>query len=119
MKKSRRLLKNHRVGRKHKFNISITSRIWGLGFIALSVLIILWSMVVGTVADSDKALPTSPAEGFRVQLHLTEEGRKVVRCAAIFDFPAAKVWKVVTNYGKFHEVFPHLSDVLALLFVMI
>ena len=75
----------------------------------LALLTALWAR--GTVADSVAVNPTAAAEGVVTQLHLTPEGRRVVRCATIIERPMAEVWKVVTDYAGFERVFPTVRGV--------
>jgi carbon monoxide dehydrogenase subunit G len=65
----------------------------------------------GTLAGTAERNPASPAEGVLTQLLLTPEGRKVVRCAAVFAQPPATVWKAVTDYAGFERIFPTVKAV--------
>jgi uncharacterized protein YndB with AHSA1/START domain len=79
-----------------------------LGLLALAVLVLV---VRGTWADTVVKNPASSADGSVSQLYQSPDGRKQVRCARILDFPAAAVWKVVTDYNHFGEIFPYERDV--------
>ena len=83
--------------------------------IAIAMLIVLAGGIWlrGTAASAEEKNPTSSAEGVLTQLYLTQDGRKVVRCAAIVDRPVEEVWKAVTDYGNFGRMFPMLRDVRA------
>jgi carbon monoxide dehydrogenase subunit G len=78
-------------------------------FLGIIVLLIAAAAVRGTWADSAPKNPASSAEGIVTQLY-SSEGHKEVRCAMVVDRPAADVWKTVTDYEHFSEIFPLLKS---------
>jgi len=78
--------------------------------LALVALLVVWAVVRGTWADDRPRDPTSSADGVICRLYRTPEGRTVVRCAAVLDFPAEQVWATVTDYDHFAEIFPTLES---------
>jgi hypothetical protein len=77
----------------------------------LVLLAVLVLVVRGTWADTVPKDPTSSAEGAMSQLYQSPDGRKQVRCARVLDFPATAVWKVVTDYNHFGDIFPYERSV--------
>lgn len=71
---------------------------------------LLWAYVRGTWADSAARDPAGPDDGVVVQLLRTADGHTTVRCAAVVDRPAEKVWAVVTDYDHYGEIFPTLAS---------
>jgi hypothetical protein len=78
-----------------------------LGLIAL---LVVGAYVRGTWADTTPRDPVSVEDGIICQLYQTPEGHKPVRCAVLLDHPIDKVWKVLSNYSEWHEVFPTLAS---------
>jgi uncharacterized membrane protein len=71
---------------------------------------LLWAYVRGTWADTVPHDPKSSAEGVVCQLYRTPEGHTPVRCAAVIDRPLDDVWKVVTDYEHYGDIFPTLRS---------
>lgn len=78
-------------------------------FLCLLALLIVGAAIRGTWADAAPKNPSSSADGIVTQLYSTD-GRKQVRCAMVVDRPAEEIWKAVTNYDHFTEIFPLLSS---------
>src|SRR5262245_57605221 len=78
--------------------------------LALMVFLVLGLVVRGTWADKRPEVPMSSADGIRTQLLQTADGRKHVRVATVVDFPMEEVWKVVTDYEHFPEIFPYVKS---------
>src|SRR5262245_48415515 len=72
-----------------------------------------WAFVRGTWADNVPKDPATPADGVVCHLYQPPGGPKQVRCALVLDYPAEEVWKVVTDYERFGEIFPTLKSVEA------
>jgi hypothetical protein len=75
--------------------------------LAVLTIVAIGAIIRGTWADTNAKNPTSSAEGSLIQLYRTPDGRKVVRCARVLDYPAEAVWAVVTDYNHFGDIFPH------------
>ncbi len=80
--------------------------------VAIAVLILLFGAlwIRGTVASAEVKNPASSHQGVLTQLYLAENGRKVVRCAAVLDHPVEEVWKAVTDYAAFDRIFPTVRE---------
>ena len=65
----------------------------------------LTAVARGTWASPEPVDPATAADGVRTQLFLDSDGRKKVRCSAVLDYPAERVWAVVTDYPRFPQVF--------------
>jgi uncharacterized protein YndB with AHSA1/START domain len=79
----------------------------------LALLLMLAAYIRGTWADTAPRNPTSPADGVVCQLLQTPDGAKQVRCAAVLDAAPESVWRVVTDYEHFPEVFPTIATATA------
>ncbi|MFM7165721.1 MAG: SRPBCC family protein [Planctomycetaceae bacterium] len=77
------------------------------GIVALLLLLMTWLSIRGEWADTEPQNPMTSSEGAITQLFLAPSG-KVVRSAVVIDFPRDEVWKVVTDYERFSEIFPHV-----------
>lgn len=73
---------------------------------AAALLLLLAFLVRGTWSTSEARNPASSAEGVVTQLFRTPDGRKQVRCARVVDRPAAELWRALTDYDRFPELFP-------------
>jgi uncharacterized protein YndB with AHSA1/START domain len=71
--------------------------------------LLLWGIIRGNWTDSEARNPASAADGVVTQLLRNAEGRKQIRAAVIVSAPPDRVWKVVTDYDHFSEVFPTVS----------
>ena len=76
-------------------------------FLCLLVLVLIAAAVRGTWADASPNNPASAADGIATQLY-NADGHKMVRCAMIVDRSPEEVWKVVTDYDHFTQIFPLL-----------
>ncbi len=74
-------------------------------------LLLLGAYVRGTWADTTPKDPTSSADGVVCHLYRTPDGHTPVRCAVLLDHPIDRVWKVVTDYDHYGEIFPTLATV--------
>src|SRR5262245_17386922 len=81
---------------------------WLIPGVILGALLVLlvWAFIRGTWADTTPRDPASPADGIITQLIKTPEGHKPVRCAVLLDHPLDEVWKAVTDYEHYGEIFP-------------
>jgi uncharacterized protein YndB with AHSA1/START domain len=77
-------------------------------FISLFALLLIVLTIRGTWADQNVRNPASSAEGTITQLYLLPDGHKQVRCAVMLDCPLQEVWKTLTDYEHFRDVFPFL-----------
>jgi ribosome-associated toxin RatA of RatAB toxin-antitoxin module len=78
-------------------------------FISAAVLLMIVAVIRGNWTDAEPRNPSSPADSVVAQILRTAEGRKQIRCAAIVASSPEQVWKVVTDYDHFSEIFPHIS----------
>src|SRR5712671_577648 len=78
-------------------------------FIGVVMALLLWETVRGNWTDPQARNPSSAADGVVTQLIRTPEGRKQIRAAVIVSAPPERVWKVVTDYNHFSDVFPNLA----------
>ncbi len=76
--------------------------------IGVVVALLLWGIVRGNWTDAESRNP-SAAGGVVSQLLRTAEGRKQIRAAVIVSAPPERVWKVVTDYNHFSDVFPNIG----------
>lgn len=72
---------------------------------ALCLAFLIFLIVRGSWADSNARIPTTAEQGAISQLYLNPNGQKQIRCAAVLNYPASKVWAVVTDYAHFGEIF--------------
>ncbi len=72
---------------------------------ALVLLIIVGVAIRGVWAETIIHNPTTSSEGIIRQLYQAPDGHKEVRCAEVFDYPADKVWDVITDYKHFQDIF--------------
>jgi hypothetical protein len=73
------------------------------------VALLLWGIVRGNWTDAQARNPSSAAEGAITQILRTTEGRKQLHAAIVVAARPERVWKAVTNYDHFSEIFPHIS----------
>src|SRR5437879_12511182 len=78
-------------------------------FIGVVAVLLLWGIIRGNWTDAEKRNPSSPADGVMIQLLRDTAGRKQTRAAVIVSAFPERVWKVVTNYDHFSDVFPTLG----------
>jgi carbon monoxide dehydrogenase subunit G len=76
--------------------------------LALLLVLTAWCWLYGSWADDEPRNPAHSGEGSRCQLLRTADGHIEVRCARVFDRPPEEVWRVVTDYDHFAEIFPHV-----------
>ncbi|MBI4862938.1 MAG: SRPBCC family protein [Candidatus Riflebacteria bacterium] len=84
-----------------------------IGLTLLMVFFMVRAFVMGTFATREPANPLTSAQGAVRQLLETDDGRKLVRVAALVDEPLDKVWQLVTDYERFEQIFPNLESVKA------
>lgn len=77
-------------------------------FIALVAGLLAWGVVRGSSTDAQPVNPPA-AGGVTTQLLRTSNGQIHIRAAVIVAAPPASVWKVVTDYDHFSDVFPNIS----------
>ena len=80
-----------------------------LVFIAGVSAFLIWGIVRGNWSDTQPRNPSSTADGVMAQLLRTAEGRKQIHASVIVSAPPERVWKVVTDYDHFSEVFPNIG----------
>jgi uncharacterized protein YndB with AHSA1/START domain len=72
--------------------------------------LLVWPAVRGNWTDPAPRNPGSANDGVVSQLIRTSDGHKEIRCAAIVEAPAERVWGTVTDYDHFAEVFPNIAE---------
>ncbi|MBI3272692.1 MAG: SRPBCC family protein [Planctomycetes bacterium] len=77
--------------------------LWSIALTMAALALALW--VRGTWADRAEENPATAAEGTRTQLFRGEDGRVVVRSAAVLDAASDEVWRILTDYARFPETF--------------
>src|SRR5215470_11648196 len=77
-------------------------------FISVAVLLLIVGTIRGNWTDAEPRNPSSAADGVVTQILRTPEGRKQIRCATIVASSPEQVWKVVTDYDHFSEIFPNI-----------
>lgn len=77
--------------------------------IGVVLALLIWATIRGTLTDSGPRNPSSVADGVVTQLLRTTEGRKQIRAALIVNALPERVWKVVTDYDHFSEIFPNIG----------
>ena len=80
-----------------------------LVFIAGVSAFLIWGIVRGNWSDTQPRNPSSTADGVMAQLLRTAEGRKQIHASVIVSAPPERVWKVVTDYDHFSDVFPNIG----------
>ena len=77
--------------------------------IVVVMALLLWGIIRGNWTDAESRNPSSATDSVVTQLLRTTEGRKQIRAAVIVSAPPERVWKVVTDYDHFSDVFPNVS----------
>jgi uncharacterized protein YndB with AHSA1/START domain len=77
--------------------------------IAIIAGFLVWGILHGNLTDAGPSTPASASDGVLTQLIRTSEGRKQIHAAEIVMAPPESVWKVVTDYDHFSEVFPNMA----------
>src|SRR5262249_38486373 len=72
-----------------------------------------WAYVRGTWADTEERNPRTAAEGTVTQLYRTPRGDVQVRCAAVIEAPADRVWDVIRDYPSHPRFLPYVSELHA------
>ena len=80
-----------------------------LVFIAVVSALLIWGIVRGNWSDAQPRNPFSAADGVMTQLLRTGDDRKQIHASVIVSAPPERVWKVVTDYDHFSDVFPNIS----------
>lgn len=78
-------------------------------FIVVVIALLFWGAIRGNWTDTEARNPSSLADGVVTQILRTAEGQKQLRAALIVSAPPERVWKVVTDYDHFSDVFPNIS----------
>src|SRR6266487_3963951 len=76
----------------------------------LLLLLLGTAVVRGTWADKVPKDPAGPEEGVVCRLYRPADGPWQVRCAVVLEDPPERVWKVVTDYEHFADIFPTLES---------
>jgi carbon monoxide dehydrogenase subunit G len=79
-------------------------------FIGVVVVLLTWGIIRGSWTDPEARNPSSAADGIVTQLLQTPGGQKQIRAAVIVSAAPDHVWKVVTDYEHFSDVFPNISS---------
>ncbi len=79
-------------------------------FIGAVVILLTWGIIRGSCTDPEARNPSSAADGIVTQLLQTPAGQKQIRAAVIVSASPDRVWKVVTDYDHFSDVFPNISS---------
>jgi uncharacterized protein YndB with AHSA1/START domain len=79
-----------------------------LAFIVAIVALMVWAMIRGNRTVAQPSTPASLAEGIVTELLQTPEGGKQIHVAMIIAASPQGVWKVVTDYDHFSEIFPNV-----------
>ncbi len=77
--------------------------------IGVVTVLLLWGIVLGNRTDPQPRNPGSASDGVVTQLLRTTDARKQLRAAVVVRALPDRVWKVVTDYDHFSEVFPNIS----------
>src|SRR5438093_7648905 len=78
-------------------------------FIGVVTALLFWGVIRGNWTDAESRNPSSAADGVVTQLLRATEGRKQLRAALIVSAPRERVWRVVTDYDHFSDVFPNIA----------
>jgi uncharacterized protein YndB with AHSA1/START domain len=78
-------------------------------FIGLVAVLLVWEAIRGNSTDSEPHNPSSPSDAALTQLLQTPDRHKQIRAAIIIAAAPEQVWKTVTNYDHFSEIFPNIS----------
>lgn len=78
-------------------------------FVLLTVAAAIFVWIRGTWADAVAKNPTRSEEGIVTQLLQIGGDHKYVHCAVVVDRPLRDVWKAVTDYDHFPQVFRNVS----------
>jgi uncharacterized protein YndB with AHSA1/START domain len=78
-------------------------------FIGVVCALLVWAVIRGNLTDAEPRNPASATDGVVSQIIRTPDGHKVLRAAAIVNSSPDRVWKVVTDYDHFAEIFPNIS----------
>src|SRR4030095_10202274 len=77
-------------------------------FFVLVAALLFWGAIRGNWTDAEPRNPASAADGVVTQLLRTTDGRKQLRAAIIVNATPENVWKGVTDYDHFSDVFPNV-----------
>src|SRR5262245_39708871 len=81
--------------------------------VGVLLLLLVVAIIRGSWADKVPKDPTGPEEGVICRLYQPPEGPWQVRCAMVLDASPERVWKVVTDYDHFEDIFPTLKSASA------
>src|SRR5947207_12095171 len=81
-----------------------------LGVLAVLLILLAAAYVRGTWADTEPRDPKSPDEGILCRLYQPPQDTWQVRCSMILSHRPEQVWKVVTDYDHFADIFPTLKS---------
>jgi uncharacterized protein YndB with AHSA1/START domain len=71
--------------------------------------LLAWGVIRGNWTDDQPINPSSVDDGVVTELLRTAAGGKQIRAVMIVDAAPESVWKVVTDYDHFADVFPNIS----------
>ncbi len=78
-------------------------------FVLLLVVVAILVWIRGTWADAAPKYPKRSDEGIVTQLLQIDGNHKQVHCAVVVDRPLRDVWKAITDYDHFPQIFRHVS----------
>ncbi len=78
-------------------------------FIGVVTALLVWAAIRGNWTDPQPRNPSSAADAVLTQLLRTAEGRNQIRAAVIVSAPPERIWKVVTDYDHFSEIFANIG----------
>ncbi len=78
-------------------------------FIGVVTALLVWAAIRGNWTDPQPRNPASATDAVLTQLLRTAEGRKQIRAAVMVSAPPERIWKVVTDYDHFSEIFPNIG----------
>jgi hypothetical protein len=71
---------------------------------------VVWAYVRGTVADT-RSLDPDTAGRPVAQVYEPPDGKTCVRAAVLLPYPREQVWRTVTDYPRYDEFLPYLTDI--------
>jgi uncharacterized protein YndB with AHSA1/START domain len=78
-------------------------------FIGVVTALLVWAIIRGNLTDPQPRNPSSAADSVLTQLLPNAEGGKQIRAAVIVSAPPERIWRVVTDYDHFSDIFPNIG----------
>jgi uncharacterized membrane protein len=79
-------------------------------FMAVVAALLVYAIVRGNWVDDKAQNPASAEDGVMTQILRRSDGHVELRGAVIVNSAPDRVWKVVTDYDHFSEIFPNISS---------